>query len=175
MFAVVLTARVSMRSVVGEKMSPPWFGPTPAVKKPSAVVRPVSHVPSFGGHCCPGVPRPVPADGDSSSPRSGSILPSLFSKLKHTSSEGSGVCGLGLQYCTVSTDVTVTCAASRPRFSTSRLSMASSSSLTLPCSIALIKLLTFCLGIKIASFNAFTSHHRSAAYSSGVGGSEQVP
>ena len=123
---VVLTARVSTCSVVGEEISHPWFEPRPAVKKPSAVVRPVSHVPSFGGHCCPGVSRPVPADGVSSSPRSGFILPSLFSTFKHTSCDGSGVCGLGLQYCTVSTGVTVTCgcAASRLRFSTSRLSMA---------------------------------------------------
>ena len=44
MIAIVLTACVSMRSVVGEEMSPPWFDPTPVVKKPSAVVRPVSHV-----------------------------------------------------------------------------------------------------------------------------------
>ena len=58
---VVLMAHVSTCSVVGEEMSPPWFEPTPAVKKPSAVVRPVSHVPSFGGHCCPGASRPVPA------------------------------------------------------------------------------------------------------------------
>ena len=45
------------------------------------MVRPFFHVPSFRGHCCPGVSRPVPADGGSSSPRSGSILPSLFSKI----------------------------------------------------------------------------------------------
>ena len=141
-FAIaVLTARVSTRSVVGEVCFS-RFGATPAVKKPSAVVRPVYHVPSFGGHYCPGISRPVPADGDSSSPRSGSILPSLFSKLTHTSGDGSGVCGLGLQYFTVSTGVTVTCAASRPRFFSSRFSMASSSSLTLTCSIALIRLLT---------------------------------
>ena len=171
---VVLTARVSTRSVVGEVCFP-RFGPTPAVKKPSAVVRPVSHVPSFGGHCCPGVSKPVPVDGGSSSPCSGSILPSLFSKLTHTSGDGSGVCGLKLQYCTVSTGVTVTCAASRPRFSTSRLSMANSASLTLPCSIALVRLLTFCLGIKIASFESYKSDHKSAAYSSRVGGSERGP
>ena len=81
----VLTARVSTCSVVGEEMSPPWFEPTPAVKKSSAVVRPVSHVPSFGGHRCPGVSRLVPADGDSSSFSSGSILPSLLSNLIHAS------------------------------------------------------------------------------------------
>ena len=38
---VVLTARVSARSVVGEVCFA-RFEPTPAVKKPSAVVRPVS-------------------------------------------------------------------------------------------------------------------------------------
>ena len=66
-------ARVSTHSV-GEAILPPWFEPTPVVM-PSAVVHPVSHIPSFGEHCCPGVSRPVPADDDSSSPRSGSILP----------------------------------------------------------------------------------------------------
>ena len=123
MFAVVLTARVSTRSTVGEEMFSPCFEPTPAVKKPSVVVRPVYHVPSFGGYCCPGILRPVPSDGDSSLPRSGSILPSLFSTLTHTSGEGSGVCRLRLKYCTVSTGVTGTCAcaASRLRFSTYRL------------------------------------------------------
>ena len=81
---LLLPARVSPLSVVGEKMFPPWFESTPAVKKPEAVVRPWSHVLSFGGHCCPGVSRPVPADDDLSSPRAGSILPSLFSNLTYT-------------------------------------------------------------------------------------------
>ena len=148
MSAVVLTARVSTRYVVGEKLFPPRFDPMPTNEKPSAMVRPFFHVPSFGGHCCPGVSGPVPAEGGSSLPRSGFIFPSLFSKLTHTSDDDSGVCVLGLQYCTVSTGVTVTCVASRPRFSTSRLSTASSSSLTLPCSTAFIRLLTFCLGIE---------------------------
>ena len=44
MSAVVLVlslpARVSTLSFVGGKMVPPWFEPTPAVKKPAAVVRP---------------------------------------------------------------------------------------------------------------------------------------
>ena len=40
---IVLTARVSTRSVVGEVCFPK-FEPTPAVKKPSAVVRPVSQI-----------------------------------------------------------------------------------------------------------------------------------
>ena len=52
---------------VGDEIFFPWLEPTPAVKMPEAVVRPWSHVPSFGGHCWPGVSRPVPADGDSSS------------------------------------------------------------------------------------------------------------
>ena len=90
---VVLTTRVSTYSVVGEEMSLPWFEPTPAVKKTSAVVRPVSHVPSFGGHYCPGISRPVPADGDLSSFSSGSISPSLLSNLIHTSG---GISGLTL-------------------------------------------------------------------------------
>ena len=42
---------------VGEEMFPSWFESTPAVKIPSAVVRPVSHIPSFGGHCCPGISK----------------------------------------------------------------------------------------------------------------------
>ena len=53
--------------------------------------RPFSHVPSFGGHFCPGVSRPVPADGGSRSFSSGSILPSLLSKLTHTSGGISGL------------------------------------------------------------------------------------
>ena len=82
---VVLRARVSTRSVAGEEMSPSWFDPMSTNRLPSAMVRLFSHVPSFGGHCCPGVPRPVPADGGSSLPLSESILPSLFSNLTFTS------------------------------------------------------------------------------------------
>ena len=170
---------------VGEEMLRPWFEPTPAVKMPTAEVRPVSHVPSFGGHCYLGVLRPVPSDDDSSSPRSGSILPSLFSNLTHTSGEGSGVCGLGLQYCTVSTGVTVTCAcaASRLRFSSSRYRTANSSSLTFLCSSALTKSIVFCqglvpvvsAGIEIAFFNFCNSDLKLAVYCRGVGGSEQGP
>ena len=33
---------------VGEEIFPPWFEPTPSVKMPEAVVRPWSHVPTFG-------------------------------------------------------------------------------------------------------------------------------
>ena len=87
---LLLPARVSPLSVVVEKKFPPWFESTPVVKKPEAVVRPWSHVPSFGGHCCPGVSRPVPADDDLSSPHSGSILPSPLSNVKHTSDGMSG-------------------------------------------------------------------------------------
>ena len=54
MSAVILVlfslSRVSTLSVVAEKRFPSWFESTAAVKKPAAVVRPVSHVPSFGGH-----------------------------------------------------------------------------------------------------------------------------
>ena len=50
---LLVLARLSTH-FVGEEMLPRWFEPTPAVKMPSAVVRPVSHIPSFGGHCCPG-------------------------------------------------------------------------------------------------------------------------
>ena len=111
MSAVILllfsVARVFSRSV-GEGILPPWLEFTPAVKRPLAVVRPYSHTPSFGGHCCPGVLRPVRADCDSRSSSSGSILPSLFSKLTHTSGDGSGSSGQGLEYYTVSTGVTVT-------------------------------------------------------------------
>ena len=52
--AVVLTARVSTRSVVGGVCFP-RSAPTPAVKKPSAVVSPVSQI---GSHCCPGFQDP---------------------------------------------------------------------------------------------------------------------
>ena len=179
MFAVVLAALVSTRSVVGEEMFPPWFDPMPTRKGQSAMVRPFSHVPSFGGHCCPGVSRPIPVDGGSSSSRSGSILPSLVSKLTHTSGDGSGVCGLGLQYCTVSTGVTVICAASRVRFSPYRLITASSSSGSFPLSPS-TNYIVFCqglvrAGIEIAFFKAFTLHHKSAANSPEVGGSERGP
>ena len=81
----------------GDGVLPPWLESTPAVKKPLAVVRHCSHVPSFGGPCCPGVLRPVPADGDSSSSSSGSILPSLFSKLTYAL-DGSGSGEQGLEY-----------------------------------------------------------------------------
>ena len=77
---LLVLARVSPLSV-GDEMFPPWLEPMPAVKKPEAVVRPWSHVLSFGEHCCRGVSRPVSADGDLSSPRSGSILPSVFFSL----------------------------------------------------------------------------------------------
>ena len=166
----LVLARVSTHSV-GEEILP-----TPAVKKPSVVGRPWSHVPLFGGHCCPGVSRPVPADDDLSSPRSGSILPSSLSNLTHTLGEGSGVCVQGLQCCTVSTGVTVTCACavSRLRFSTSRFSAANSSSPTLPSSISLMRLLTFCLGIEIACFNFCNSDRRLTLNSWGVGGSKRA-
>ena len=143
-----LPARVSPLSVVVEKKFPPWFESTPTVKKPKAVVRPWSHVPSFGGHCCPGVSRPVPADGDSSSPRSGSILPLLLFNSIYTSDGMSGLGEHGLQCCTVSSDVTVTCAyvASRLRFSTYRLTTVSSSSGYFPLSPS-TKSIVFCQGL----------------------------
>ena len=169
MSAVIL---VLLTRSVGDEIFPPWHEPTPAVKMPEAVVRPVSHIPSFGGHCCPGVSRPVPADGDSSSPRYGSILPSLFSNLTHTLDEGSGSSGQGVQQCcTVSTDVTVTCAcaASRLRFSTYRLITANFSSGSFPFSPS-TKSIVFCqglvtvfsAGIEIASFNFCNSSRRLA-------------
>ena len=37
---LLLTARVSTLPVVGENMFPPWFEPTPAARKPAAVVHP---------------------------------------------------------------------------------------------------------------------------------------
>ena len=145
---LLLPARVSPLSVVVEKKFLPWFESTPTVKKPKAVVRPWSHVPSFGGHCCPGVSRPVPADGDSSSPRSGSILPLLLFNLIHTSDGMSGLGERGLQCCTVSSGVTVTyaCVASRLRFSTYRLITASSSSGSFPLSPS-TKCIVFCQGL----------------------------
>ena len=100
-------ARVSTLSV-GDEILLRWLESTRAVKMPEAVVLPVSHIPSFGGHCCPGVLGPVPADGDLSSSSFGSILPSLFSKLRHTSGDDSGANGLELECCTVFICVTVT-------------------------------------------------------------------
>ena len=47
-------------------------------KRPLTVVRSISQ---FQRHCCPGAPRPVPADDGSSFPCSGSILPSVFSSI----------------------------------------------------------------------------------------------
>ena len=79
--------RVPTRSSV-EEMSRPWFDPMPTSKWPSAMVRSVSHIPSFGGHCCPGVSRPVPADGGSSSVSFGFILPSYFSSILTYTSDG---------------------------------------------------------------------------------------
>ena len=92
-------ACLSTLSVVGDEIFFLWLEPTPAVKMPEAMVRVVSHIPSFGGHCCPGVSRPVPADGDSSSFSSGPILPSLLSNLTYTLDEGSGSSGQGLECC----------------------------------------------------------------------------
>ena len=117
MSAVIL---VLVDRSVGDEIFPPWLEPTPAVKMPEAVVRPWSHIASFGGHSCPGVSRPVPADGDSGSSSSGPILPSVFSNLTYTLDVISGLGEQGLQCCTVSTGVTVTCAyaSSRLRFFT---------------------------------------------------------
>ena len=158
---VVLTARVSTRSVVGEVCFP-RSEPTPAVKKPSAVVSPVPHI---GSHCCPGISRPVPADDDLSSVSSGFIQPSSFSSMfTCTSDEISGLNGRGIQCCAVLTGVTVTCAASRLRLSTYRLITASSSSGSFLFSPS-TSYIVFCqglvlAGIEIASFNVFNSDHR---------------
>ena len=165
---VLLSARVSTLSV-GEGTLPPGLESTPAVKKPLAVVRPCSHIPSFGGHSCPGVLRPVPADGDLSSSSSGSILPSLFSILTHTSGDGSGAGGQGLECCTVSTCVTVTCTcgASRLRLSTYSLILANSKFESSSSSESFCQGLVtvFLAGIEIASFNVFNSSLRPAWYS----------
>ena len=76
---ILVPARAPVHSVVGEVRFP-RFEPTPAVKKPSAMSRPVSQI---RGHYCPGVSKSVPADGDSSSSCSGSTIPSFFSSHKH--------------------------------------------------------------------------------------------
>ena len=130
------------------------------------MVRPVVHVSSFAGHFCPGVSRPVPADGDSSSVGSGFILPSssFSSNLTHTSGGISGVSERGIQCCTVLTRVTVICAASRLRLSTCRLTVASSSSGRSPSSPSR-SFFAFCQGlalpdIEIASFNSCKSDHK---------------
>ena len=128
------TVTVFVARSAGDEIFSPRLGPAPAVKLPEAVVFPVSHIPSVAGHCCSGVSRPVPAGDDLSSSSSWPILPSLFSNLTYVSSGGSGVCEMGLQYCTVSTRVTVicACASSRLRLSAYRLITASSSSGSLP-------------------------------------------
>ena len=88
-FAGVLAvpARIPTRSF-GEEMSPPWFDPMPTSKLPSAMVRSVSHVPTFEGYFCPGVSILVPADGGLSSVSSGFILPSSFSSISIYTSGG---------------------------------------------------------------------------------------
>ena len=92
-------ARVSTLSI-GDEIFPSLLESTPAVKMPSAIIRPVSHTPSFGGLCCPGVLRPVLADDDVSSCNSWLIVPSFF-KLKCTPDGLSGLGEHGLQCCTV--------------------------------------------------------------------------
>ncbi|CAN0478136.1 unnamed protein product, partial [Ascophyllum nodosum] len=68
-------------------------------------------VPSFGGHCCPGVSRSVPADDDLSLSRYVFIQPSSFSSIFTCTSDGiSGLSGRGRQCFAVLTGVTVTCA-----------------------------------------------------------------
>ena len=141
--AVIL---VFLTRSVGDEISSPWLWPAPAVKMPEAVVLPVSHIPSFGRHCCPGGLRPVPADGDSSSSSSGPISSSVFSDLKYTPDGMSGLGEQGLQCCMVSTGLTVTCAwaaSSRLRFSTYFLVTASSSSGSFPLSPS-TKSIVFC-------------------------------
>ena len=114
---------------VTKRVFPTKFEPTPAGKQPLAVVRPAS---PFGRHCCPGISKPVPADGNSSWSGSGSILPSTsFSKLTHTSDDISELRDRGLQGSAVSIDAIVTCAASRPRLSTNCLILVNSSSVKL--------------------------------------------
>ena len=156
---IAVPARVPTR-FFGEEILPPWLESTPAAKIPLAMVRFCSHTLPYGGHCCPGVSRPVTAD-DSSFSYSGPISSSLFPKVKYTTDGGSGLGEMGLQCCTVSSRViAVTYAASRSRFSTSRLMVAYFSAVNL--SIALKSLLTFWRGIEIASLNAFTSDHKPA-------------
>ena len=60
---VWLSVCISISSSSRGKTFPPKFELTPARKQPSTVVR---HISQFGRHCCPGVSKPVPADGDSS-------------------------------------------------------------------------------------------------------------
>ena len=67
--------------------------------QPSTVVHSISQ---FERHCCPGASKPVPADDGSSSPSSGSILPSVFFSIQtRTSNEISQQRDRGLdKYCT---------------------------------------------------------------------------
>ena len=176
----------------GEKMFSPKFEPTLTSKQPSAVVRPVysgdTAIRVFQDPYWPMVIRVRLGPGPP--------YPLSFSSIStqtRTSDDVSGVVERGLRYCAVSTGATVTCAASRSRFSTNRLSMTKSTyvkfavlcpiasvKFTVPCPISLIKLLARWLnqsltgGIEIASFNAFSSDHRLWVNCSGVRGTERL-
>ena len=160
-----------------EKVFPREFEPIQTSKQPSAVVRPVS---SFEGHYCPGVSRPAPADGDSSSVGSGFILPSLLSIQIRAPIDISGLGERVVQGGAVSIDATVACAALRLFLSTNRLSMTNSASvrLVVPCSSSSKHSFAFCHGlaltdIEIAFFTSFSSSRKLAVNSSGV--RERVP
>ena len=60
---ISLSARLPTAVSASGKVFPSKFEPMPTGKQPVAVVHPVSQ---FGRHCCPGVSKPVPADGGSS-------------------------------------------------------------------------------------------------------------
>ena len=62
---VWLSVCIPIPSYSREKVLPPKFELTPTSKQSSTVVRPISQ---FGRHCCPGVSKHVPVDGDSSCP-----------------------------------------------------------------------------------------------------------
>ena len=142
-------------------------------KQPSTVVRSISQ---FERHC-PGASRLMPADDDSSSPSSGSILPSIHSSIQtRTSYDIPEQRDRRLESWAVPIGATIVYPAARPLFSMMRLSMASCSSVKLAarCSRSFKKLLTLCSDFsfsdgQISFFNAFTYAHILGVVSSGVG------
>ena len=107
----------------------------------------------------------------------GPSCPRRFCPYKHVHRTMLRLRDRGLQVWAVSTGATVTCATSRPRLSTIRLSMTTSKPVKLAVSrsSSLKKLFTLCLDlsfpdIEIASFNAFRSDPILAVICSSVGG-----
>ena len=145
-------------------------------EQPSTVVRSISQ---FERHCCPGASIPVLADdGDSSSPSSGSILPSIIFSIQTLASNDipkQRDRGLDGWASAVQIGATMAGAAARHLLSMMmRLNLGNSSLVQPPISFRKISILCFdhsCSDSEISFFNAFTSAHMLAVVSSGVGNS----